>query len=183
MSFIKISGGEKKGFKLRVPRGAKPTSSYTRKVIYDTLGELVRNRRVLELFAGSGALGLEALSRGAREVILVDISKGSFLAVRENIKHLGYQDRAHVVKSDALKFLRKQVEPFDLIIADPPYDYAFYDRLLKAVRDVLTDEGIFVLETSSRARIEPQKYGFRIWKEKRGGDTAIYFLMKEESGD
>lgn len=180
MSFVKIAGGEKKGFKLKVPKGAKPTSSYTRKVIYDTLGDLIRGRRVLELFAGSGALGLEALSRGASEAVFVDISKGSFLAIRENIRHLGYQDRASVFKSDALKFLRKQGDRFDMVIADPPYDYAFYDRLLKAVREVLSDGGIFVLETSSRTRIEPNRYGFRIWKEKGGGDTAIYFLVKEE---
>ncbi len=177
MSLIKIAGGERKGFRLKVPRGAKPTSSFMRKVIFDTLGNLVEGRKVLELFAGSGALALEALSRGASSAVMVDISRSSFLAIRDNIRHLGYGDRAEVFRSDAIKFIRKLDGAFDLILADPPYDYEHYDVLLKELRKVISPEGILVLEVSSRMELKPQKWGFRIWKEKKGGDTRVYFLL------
>ncbi len=177
MSLLKISGGERKGFKLKVPRGTKPTSSFMRKVIFDTLGNLVLKRRVLELFAGSGALSLEALSRGASSAVMVDISRAAFLAIKDNIRHLGYGDRARVFRSDAIRFLRNIDERFDLILADPPYDYGDYQTLLKELRRVVSSEGIVVLEVSSRVELSPGRWGFRIWKEKKGGDTRIYFLL------
>ena len=177
MSLLKIAGGERKGFRLKVPRGTKPTSSFMRKVIFDTLGSLVEGRRVLELFAGSGALSLEALSRGASSAVMVDISRASFLAIKDNIRHLRYGDRAEVFKSDSIKFLRKLDENFDLILADPPYDYEHYDVLLKELRRVVSPEGIVILEVSSRMELKPDKWGFRIWKEKKGGDTRVYFLV------
>jgi len=180
MSLLKIAGGERKGFRLKVPRGAKPTSSFMRKVIFDTLGNLVEGRKVLELFAGSGALALEALSRGASSAVLVDISRGAFHAIRDNIRHLGYGEKAEVFRGDAVKFIRKLDDKFDLILADPPYDYEHYEMLLKELRNVVSPDGIVVLEVSSRMDLKPQKWGFRIWKEKKGGDTRVYFLVPME---
>ncbi len=129
---MRISGGESKGRRITPPgRGrsagsakVRPTSDKVREALFSILGERVEGAVFLELFAGTGAVGIEALSRGARRTVFVDNSPGSVRLIRENVESLGYRERAAVVAKDALAFLRKtarELGPYDIVFADPPY--------------------------------------------------------------
>lgn len=175
---MQITGGRFKGFKIKVPTKTRPTSSFNRKRIFDILGDVV-NLEVLDLFCGSGILGIEALSRGARSCTFVDIRSESIRVVSENVKKLGLEKQVKVFKGDYSKFLSSlSGEEFDLIFADPPYDWKDYDKLLEMVKNALKHEGIFVLEISSRVKF-PQCEGMEVIKAIKRGDTSLIFYMKK----
>lgn len=123
---MRIVAGEFGGRRLTVPRdaGVRPTSDRVREAWMSILGENIPDARVLDLYAGSGALGLEGLSRGARTAEFVDIGAASLKALRANIEALGVADRCRVRSGDALRFA-EELPPgaFDLAFADPPYDH------------------------------------------------------------
>jgi 16S rRNA (guanine966-N2)-methyltransferase len=177
---LRISGGELRGRRLRVPRGARelrPTTERVREALFSILGD-VSGARVLDLFCGSGALGLEALSRGARSAVLVDRSAA---AARGNVEQLELGERAGVVRADALRFLRR-AEPssFDLVLCDPPYRLA--DRLAgdldPLIRRVLAGDGRVVVESSPD---RPLELGLPVRTERRYGDTLIRVHAGEEA--
>jgi 16S rRNA (guanine966-N2)-methyltransferase len=133
------------------------------------LGEKVVDARVLDLFAGSGALGLEALSRGAREVVFVERSHGALRSLRGNIESLEAAARSTVVRSDAFRFLHRSNEnDFDLALADPPYDRGYAAELLSqmAIRQVARE--LWVEHRSSEPM--PSLPGL---EQRRYGDTMI----------
>ena len=125
MAELRITGGELGGRRIRVPRGdVRPTTERVREAIFSILGD-VAGARVLDLFCGSGALAIEALSRGAAEATLVDTRPAT---ARRNLEALGLAERARTVRSDAARFLRRaEASSFDLVLCDPPYRLA--DRL------------------------------------------------------
>ena len=173
---VQVSGGRYRGTKLKAARHVRPTSSFTRKRIYDIL-PTVEGYDVLDLFSGSGALGIEALSRGARSCVFVDNNPASIRAIRDNLKKLGLSENVKVVKADVLSFLRTFSGDFDLVLADPPYAWKRRRDLLKAVERVLREGGIFVLEMPSHER-PPETEGLRLFKFVKGGDTAVAFYRK-----
>lgn len=121
---MRIIAGEFRGRRLRPPPGGRvrPTTDRVREAWFSIVGAVVRDAQVLDLFAGSGALGLEALSRGAAHATFVELSQPSLAALRTNIADLGVEDRAAVRRADALRFVAKLAgEPYDLAFADPPY--------------------------------------------------------------
>lgn len=122
---MRVIAGRFKGRRLQTPKGraVRPTSDRVRESWLGAIGERVVGTRVLDLFAGSGALGLEALSRGADHVVFVEKARGALSALKANIDALGAADSVRVVRGDALRFARS-LEPgtFDLVLADPPYD-------------------------------------------------------------
>ncbi|NPA80301.1 MAG: 16S rRNA (guanine(966)-N(2))-methyltransferase RsmD [Thermotogae bacterium] len=174
---LQISGGRFKGFKLKADRRVRPTSSFTRKRIYDIIGG-VEGYDVLDLFSGSGALGIEALSRGARSCVFVESSGASVKTIRSNLEKLGLSGNVKVVRADALAFLKTYDGEFDLILADPPYAWDRREDLLRAVKRLLKDGGIFIFEMSSRVK-PPEIEGLRLFKFVKGGDTAVAFYRKE----
>ncbi|MHB8172922.1 MAG: 16S rRNA (guanine(966)-N(2))-methyltransferase RsmD [Nitrospirota bacterium] len=133
---MRISGGESKGRRIAPPPrsrstghgGVRPTSDKVREALFSILGQRVADAVFLELFAGTGAVGIEALSRGASRAVLVDSSERSARLIRENLESLGYRERAAVVAKDVLVFLKKTVRelgPYDIVFADPPYHKDF----------------------------------------------------------
>ncbi len=117
---MQITGGRLKGARLKVPRGIRPTSAHVRRLLFDWLDP--EGTRLLELYAGSGAVGLEALSRGAAEAVFVEANPRACRAIRENLETLGLKGRvicAPVRK--AIKLLREEGQKFDWAFADPPY--------------------------------------------------------------
>jgi 16S rRNA (guanine966-N2)-methyltransferase len=167
---VRITGGELRGRRVRVPKaGVRPTTERVREAIFSILGE-VSGSRVLDLFCGSGALAIEALSRGASEATLVDTRPAT---ARRNLKELGLAERARTVRSDAARFLRRP-EPgsFDLVLCDPPYRLA--DRLaadlVQLIPRVLAGGGRVMVESSPE---RPLALELPLLTERRYGDTLV----------
>jgi len=173
---IRVTGGELRGRRLHVPKkGIRPTTGRVREAIFSTLGG-VEGARVLDLFAGSGALGIEALSRGAAELTLVDTHPA---ATRRNVEDLGLTERAQSVKADAVRFL-KRAEPgsFDLVLCDPPYTLA--DRvaadLVQLIPGALSGGGRAMTESSPQ---RPLDLDLPLLAERTYGDTMIRIYSDE----
>ena len=176
MAEIRVTGGELRGRRLHVPKkGIRPTTGRVREAIFSTLGG-VEGARVLDLFAGSGALGIEALSRGAAELTLVDTHPA---ATRRNVEDLGLTERAQSVKADAVRFL-KRAEPgsFDLVLCDPPYTLA--DRvaadLVQLIPGALSGGGRAMTESSPQ---RPLDLDLPLLAERTYGDTMIRIYSDE----
>jgi 16S rRNA (guanine966-N2)-methyltransferase len=134
---VRIVAGEFGGRRLRVPRDGRvrPTADRVREAWMSILASELEGARILDLFAGSGALGLEALSRGAAHATFVELAPGSLEALRANVETLGVGDRATVRRGDALRFVR-DLPPgaYDVAFADPPYSTDAAERLVALVR-------------------------------------------------
>lgn len=166
----RIVAGEFRGRRLSLPADSRvrPTSDRVREAWLSIVGEWIPEARVVDLFAGSGALGLEALSRGAREATFVDLNQASVDAIKQNLAALGLTDRANVVRRDALRFLAPLVgEQFDLAFADPPYGFAAASR---TVERFLADPFARVLGIE-----HPTTESLPGGESRRYGDTAITF--------
>jgi 16S rRNA (guanine966-N2)-methyltransferase len=170
MAEIRVTGGELRGRRLHVPRrGVRPTTGRVREAIFSMLGD-IEGARVLDLFCGTGALGIEALSRGAGQATLIDTNPA---AARRNLASLGLEDRATALRSDAARYLRRAGSgSFDLVFCDPPYSLA--DRLAAEldplIRDALAEGGRVMVETSPE---RPLPLELALIKEGAYGDTLI----------
>jgi 16S rRNA (guanine966-N2)-methyltransferase len=152
---VRIIAGSRKGHTIHAPKGrdTRPTSDRVRENVFNILGP-VDGANVLDLYAGSGAMGLEALSRGAARAVFVESDGDAVRAIERNLDKLRLQ--ATVLQRDALAVLATERTKYDLVLVDPPYDmYADLEiRLARYLPTVLADGGVVVLETD--ARIEPQ---------------------------
>ena len=152
---LEIGGGVLKGKKILVPSGTRPTQGLVRRSLFDRLGGSIDGMTVLDLFAGSGAIGIEAISRGAKEVWFVEKSHRVLQILKKNLKNLGLLDKTKVIKGDAIKVLRTlslQGKRFNLIFADPPYNFNRYDSLLEYAKDLIED-GLIVIESRKEVKI------------------------------
>jgi len=172
---VRIVAGRWGGRRLSSPKGAatRPTSDRVREALFSILGDFVQDARVLDLFAGSGALGLEALSRGAATATFVDSAAGAVAAVKANLEALGGE--GEVRRGDALRFLRAapgQTRHYDLVLLDPPYRLAerLGRELSEALPAVLAPAALVVCESDRRA---PLPLDLPLRDERRYGDTLI----------
>jgi 16S rRNA (guanine966-N2)-methyltransferase len=172
---MRIVGGAWGGRRLQSPPGdaTRPTSDRVREALFSILGDRVEGARVLDLFAGSGALGLEALSRGASEATFVDSAAAPVKALHANLGALGGE--AEVRRQDALRFLgsaRNQARVYDLVFLDPPYRLAnrLGGRLSEELPHVLAPGATVVTESDRRT---PLDLDLPISDERRYGDTLI----------
>jgi 16S rRNA (guanine966-N2)-methyltransferase len=169
---VRVVAGTYGGRRLRAPRGTRtrPTSDRVREALFSMLGD-VEGARVLDLYAGSGALGIEALSRGAASAVFVDRDSAAVAAIRRNLEDLGVAS-ADVVRRDALAFLGGCDASFDLVFCDPPYDSAsrLAGPLSVALPAVLRDHARTVTESDKRT---PLELTLPLLRERTYGDTRI----------
>jgi 16S rRNA (guanine966-N2)-methyltransferase len=180
---VRIVAGRFRGRRLQVPAGleVRPTGDRVKVALFDTLQAEVRGGRVVDLYAGSGALGLEALSRGARHVVLVERAAAALEALESNIALLGVASEVEVVRGDALRYLgQPHAAPFDLVLADPPYADGQEAALVAAVPGALRSGGSFVLQHTRRWPAPPRPPGLLMWRTRRFGDTVVDFYCREE---
>ena len=160
--------GTRRGRQLRAPSGdaTRPTSDRVREAIFDVLGSLtdIEGAAVADLFAGSGAMGIEALSRGAASVVFVDRSAVAVRAVRDNLASLELGSQARVVKQDVVRFLERP-QHFDLVLCDPPYVYEDWGELWARL-----DAGLVVLESGRSVDVPPT---WETVRNKRYGGTLV----------
>jgi len=182
---MRITTGIIGGRTIRVPKGIRPTQDMVRQALFNSLGERIVDARVLELFAGSGALGLEAWSRGAASVTWVEQDPAVVSGLKRNIDELCKGAAGlSVVRSDALKYLEHFTgEAFDLILADPPYDKtgenAWLGKTLIALeqRPILALNGILAFEQGASEAL-PDRPDWNILREKRYGETRLLLLAR-----
>ena len=177
MSNLRVSGGEARGRRLKAPKNIRPTQGMVKQAIFNMVGPDIEGAIVLDLFAGSGALGIEALSRGAAAVTFVDQQPRGLAILRQNLDALGFKDRARLIRSDVVRWLEASpdaVRPVDFVFLDPPYDDVVLDKTLKVLDRELGD-AVVLAEHSRRQRL-PQLQRLRLDRERRYGDTIVTVL-------
>lgn len=180
---IQIIAGERRGKKLRTVSGSttRPTSSRVREAIFNIISGYVSNAVVLDLYAGTGILGIEALSRGASFAVFVDNSKASLGIIRKNIAACRFENRADVLSFDIALWV-KQVFPhsglFDLVFADPPYNKGLVQQSLLNLyhSKILAPHALIVVEHARGEKPEINLSGFQLRDQRRYGKTLVSFI-------
>jgi 16S rRNA (guanine966-N2)-methyltransferase len=181
---IRIIGGELKGRKLVTVRGLKtrPTADRVRESIFNILGNSVRGARVLDLYAGTGAMGIEALSRGAESALFADDHKAALTALEKNIKMCSLQSRTNTIKWNIfnnLNVIRSYRPAFNLVFLDPPYNKNMIQPTLSNLDTsrCLENNSRLALEHSPLEPIPETLPAFKIFDQRRYGKTLVSFLI------
>lgn len=180
---MRIITGEARGKKLIAPEGmhTRPTTDRVKEAIFNIIQFDIEGRRVLDLFAGSGQMGLEALSRGAESCLLVDSDRGAQQAILKNIKNCGFEGRCRLASKDAFSVLAAEAGGFGLIFLDPPYGGEILNRALGDICrfDILHQGGIIICESAKEDKITPLKEGYKILKEYGYGSIKVTTITRE----
>jgi 16S rRNA (guanine966-N2)-methyltransferase len=179
---LRIIGGEHGGRRLHFPdgRGLRPTADRVRETLFNWLQGELHGRRVLDLFAGSGALGIEALSRGVAQVVFVERARPAAQQLRENLALLREEGRAEVVQDDAQRWLARDTREFDLVLLDPP----FADGLLPGVCRQLEEEGHLgsgawiYLEQDAKHPWPELPHNWQLHREGKAGQAAFRLMHR-----
>lgn len=182
---MRLSGGERSGQRLAAPRGARtrPTPAKVREALFAVLGKRIEGARVLDLFAGSGALGFEAISRGAASVVFVDSDANAVMSIRRNaVRLVPDPERWRILPMTAARALRTLRGSFDIVLVDPPYQRGAAEELtLLMQRGLLAQSGIAVVEHPSGSQaLLPASLS--LLKQTKYGDTALTFAVIRSDG-
>jgi 16S rRNA (guanine966-N2)-methyltransferase len=174
---MRITGGQWKGRNIKVPHNIRPTTSRSKEVLFALISAWIDEADVIDLFCGSGALGLESLSRGARHVFFVDRSNQSIMAVRDNTEMMGIMELSTIIQGDAyviLKKLSSHGHRVNLILADPPYGLRLTQRLVRTVSEtgILTPQGILAVEFR-KGEVLSDYDSLRLLRTRVLGDTGL----------
>ncbi|MBL8398504.1 MAG: 16S rRNA (guanine(966)-N(2))-methyltransferase RsmD [Candidatus Accumulibacter sp.] len=179
MNTVRIIGGAWRRRLLRFPDldGLRPTPDRVRETLFNWLGQDLSGWSCLDLFAGSGALGFEAASRGAASVLLVDSSPKAVAALMNNVHLLDASGRMKIVRADAVRFARSATERFDLLFLDPPFHHGWFDQLADSVASVVKDDGLIYAEAE---RVLEGCGNWRTVRHGRAGQVC-YHLMRRDA--
>lgn len=174
---------------LKVPRTStlRPSTDRVRESLFAMLAPRLPGARILDLYSGTGAFAIEALSRGASGAVLVESNRACIAAIHDNLQHTRLNDLCRVVPGDVSSYLRETRETFDLVLADPPYSKLrqpepHIDALFPAVHRHLEKGGMFVLEFfAPNPPADPAP--FRVVRERRYGNTGIWLLAEPDGPD
>jgi len=179
-SSIRIIGGRHKSYRIvfRATPALRPTTDRAKETLFSWLQFELEGKSCLDLFAGTGSLGLEALSRGAQHVTFVEKEKSLFKSIKKNIIHLGYEDKIQAACIDASRWLKTNKQKFDVIFLDPPFDQIDYKVLIRTIyqSNVLNEGGKVFLETNKHTELKLSKT-LNILKEKTIGDVRLMILQ------
>ena len=178
---MRIIAGDRKGHTIYAPKGrdTRPTSDRVRENVFNIVAPWVEGARVLDLYAGSGAMGLEALSRGAAGVVFVEADRDAVRAIERNLDKLRLTG-ATVVRTEAMTGLAQEAtagRKYDLVLVDPPYAMTDFDTLARYLPRVLADNGLAVLE--SAARTKPELAGLAVRTTRKYGSTRVTVFEHE----
>ena len=181
---MRIITGSAKGAKLKAPQGldTRPTADRVKESVFNILGDIVVDANVLDLFAGTGNLGLEALSRGAKRAVFIDQGSESISIIKENANHTKLVEQTEIYRNDVLRALDKFVQTgrsFDLLFCDPPYKKGFVQAVLEKLdnNSIMAPNGIVVIEHSRHEPIIDEWKNLQLRRTERYGATLISFLL------
>lgn len=172
---MRIISGSKRGKKLTALEGeqVRPTTDRVKEALFDILQFSIEGRRFLDLFAGSGQMGLEALSRGASQAVFVDVFRDSIRVVEKNVAATGFSDRAKIVQADFAAYLRREREAFDIAFLDPPYRTGLLQKALPLVTEHMNPGGAIFCEHPADEELPEQAGEFAKRKTYRYGRIML----------
>jgi len=183
---LRIIAGRSKGRILESIKGrnTRPTSDKVKGAIFNIVQSRIPDSIVLDLFAGTGNLGLEALSRGASKAVFIDKDINAIRTIRKNCDNLGYQDQAEINRNDAargLTELAKRDILFDIVFMDPPYGKDYEEPLLQLINEtnILHNDGIVIIEHDFKTALPERKAGLCRYDFRKYGGTGVSFYRKE----
>ena len=182
---MRVITGEYKGRKLEAPEdyNVRPTTDKVKEAIFDIIMNDVYGSVCMDLFAGSGSLGIEALSRGASKCYFCDSDRNSIRLIKKNIAIVGAKEKSVVISGDYKKALRKADDKIDIFFVDPPYESGLYEPCLSQIEilDLLSDDGIIITEHDSRTDM-PESVGSIVkFKERKYGRTMLSMYRKQDT--
>ena len=184
---MRIISGTSKGRKLVTPRSQflRPTSDRVKESIFNILQDEIVGKVVLDLFAGTGNLGIEALSRGAKKTIFVEKGRQALRLIQRNLTQFGLEERSEILPKDAnraIGILKQRGKTFDLIFMDPPYEKGMIEKTLMILtsHQIYHKDSILVIEHNRREPLSTVMEGWNLIRQRRIGDTLISFLTPWE---
>ncbi|WP_206811782.1 16S rRNA (guanine(966)-N(2))-methyltransferase RsmD [Paradesulfitobacterium ferrireducens] len=180
---MRIIAGEMRGRRLKSPEGdlTRPTADKVKGAIFNVLRDKVAGARVLDLFAGTGSLALEALSRHAASAVLVEQNEKALRVLKENLKIAGAEEKVELIALDAFRFLNtRRDQVFDLIFLDPPYHRGLMERALQELAEPcrLSADGVIVAETAKDEELNTIPPEFELRQTGEYGDTKVWYLQR-----
>lgn len=186
---MRVITGTARGHKLKAPGGmsTRPTADRVKETLFNLLGDRVIDSRFLDLFAGTGGIGIEALSRGAAQAVFIEKNPRAVRVIRENLLHTGLADRAVVHRQDAvsaLDMLGKSEQIFDLIFVDPPYLKGYEEKVLEKINNngLMDEKGILVIESSKKDTLPEHTGQLTMVRREKYGDTLLNFYRRQPLG-
>ena len=180
---MRVITGKARGVVLKTPEGmqTRPTTDRVKEALFSIIHFDIPGCRVLDLFGGTGQLGIEALSRGAKSAVFVDASDAACKLIKENLKRTKLENDAKVVRSDYMEYLRRCRETFDVIFLDPPYAEVFLENSLNCITeiDILQTNGIIVTERPLEKELSWDIPGYTCSKDYKYGNTLITLYRKD----
>ena len=179
---MRVISGSARGKNLESLEGlsTRPTLDRVKEAVFSMLLPYISDSVVLDLFAGSGALGIESLSRGASKAVFVDVSDDAISCIKDNLSRAKFLQLSNVIEDDAVSFLNSIEDSFDIIFLDPPYRGGLYEKMLNLInnRNLLSPNGIIVAEWDSETGFTDKLYGFSVMKTKKYGRVGITVLKR-----
>ena len=184
---MRVITGKARGVTLKTPEGlqTRPTTDRVKEALFSIINFDIPGAKVLDLFGGTGQLGIEALSRGAKRAVFVDHQQKACELIKENLRRTKFTQQASVVRGDYLEYLKRTREKFDIILLDPPYAEIFLENALNCIAeiDILRDNGIIVTERPVEKALEVRMPGFTRSRDYKYGKTLITLYRRSGEGD
>lgn len=179
MNQVRLNAGVWRSRVLKFPdaEGLRPTADRVRQTLFNWLGQEMTGKVCLDLFAGTGALGFEALSRNARQVTMLELAKAPFQALLQNQRLLG-ATQADIRQADALQFLAQNRQRYDVIFCDPPYHKQWLDKLLPLLSAHLAEDGVLYVEAEYALKSDPD---WQVIKSGKAGQVFYHLLQPMQS--
>ena len=182
---MRVIAGTAKGITLKTPDGlqTRPTADRVKEAMFSIIQFELPGARVLDLFGGTGQLGIEAISRGAASATFVDQQDKACRLIRDNLTKTGFQGKSKVICSDYVSFLKNCKEKYDIILLDPPYMELFLENSLKLISeiDILQTNGIIVTERPAEKLFDVTISGFSRSRDYKYGKTILTIFRKEDN--
>lgn len=182
---MRVITGTARGRKLQTLEGTdvRPTTDIVKEAMFSIIQFEIEGRRVLDLFGGCGQLSIEALSRGAAGAVIVDSSKKSVEIIKKNLETTGFEKNAVVINSDAISFLSRRAEKYDIAFIDPPYSKGLMEMALERISDVMNEGGAVICEAPFTDEMPERAGTFALKKKYRYGKTGLFLYRFSGEGN